>query len=74
MRIVGGVDKHPLHDGPRAIERELLRLLPLVESGGFIPTVDHRVPASVPLAHYKFYLKTKRALFRAGYREPEYEE
>jgi uroporphyrinogen decarboxylase len=74
MRIVGGVDKMPLHDGPNAIEKELLRLLPLVEAGGFIPTVDHRVPASVSLADYRFYLKTKRAMFRAGSREPQYKE
>jgi len=74
MRIVGGVDKLPLNENPKAIEKELLRLLPLVEAGGFIPTVDHRVPASVPFENYKFYLKTKRQLFRAGYREPQYKE
>ena len=74
MLIVGGVDKLPLNETPQAIEKELLRLLPLVEHGGFIPTIDHRVPASVPFENYKFYLKTKRALFRAGYREPQYAE
>jgi len=72
--IVGGVDKLPLNEGPREIERELQRLLPLVEHGGFIPTIDHRVPASVPFENYKFYIKTKRQMFRAGYREPQYEE
>ncbi|MFP4056353.1 MAG: uroporphyrinogen decarboxylase family protein [Candidatus Brocadiia bacterium] len=74
MRMVGGVDKMALGKGPQAIEAELERLLPLVEHGGFIPTVDHRVPASVPLEHYRFYIKTKRQLFRAGYREPQYAE
>lgn len=74
MRIVGGVDKLPLNESPKAIEKELLRLLPLVESGGFIPTIDHRVPASVPFENYKFYIKTKRQLFRAGHREPQYTE
>ncbi len=64
----------PLYVGPKEIEKELLRIAPVVEQGGFIPTVDHRVPASVPLANYKFYLKTKRQLFRAGYREPQYKE
>ena len=74
MRIVGGVDKLKLQEGPEAIERELLRLLPVVEQGGFIPTVDHRVPSSVPLDNYKFYIKTKRQMFKAGYREPQYTE
>jgi len=62
MRMVGGVDKMALDKGPKAIEAELGRLLPLVEHGGFIPTVDHRVPASCPLDHYTFYIKTKRQL------------
>ena len=74
MRIVGGVDKLPLNENPKAIEKELLRIAPLVDQGGFIPTVDHRVPSSVPFENYKFYLKTKRQLFKAGYREPQYKE
>ncbi len=74
LRIVGGVDKLVLQEGPAAIEKELERLLPVVEEGGFIPTVDHRVPESVPLENYKFYLKCKRQMFKAGSREPQYKE
>ena len=74
MLMVGGVDKMKLNAGPKEIEKELERLLPLVEHGGFIPTVDHRVPASVSFENYKFYIKTKRQMFCAGYREPQYKE
>jgi len=74
MRMVGGVDKMKLGAGPKQTEQELERILPVVEQGGFIPTVDHRVPASVSLANYKFYIKTKREMFKAGYREPQYKE
>ena len=74
MRMVGGVDKMKLGAGPKQIEQELERILPVVEQGGFIPTVDHRVPASVSLENYKFYIKTKREMFKAGYREPQYKE
>ena len=70
----GGVDKMPLREGPAAIERELLRLKPLVEEGGFIPHVDHRCPADVSLANYKFYLKLKREMFNAGDLTPHYKE
>ncbi len=70
----GGVDKMPLREGPKAIERELLRLKPVVDEGGFIPHVDHRVPADVPLQNYKFYLKLKRDIFNAGDLEPHYPE
>ena len=74
MLMVGGVDKMALNKGPAAIEAELARILPVVEQGGFIPTVDHRVPASVSFENYKFYVKTKRQMFRAGSREPQYTE
>jgi len=74
MRMVGGVDKMVLGKSPKEIEAELERLLPLVEHGGFIPTVDHRVPASVSFENYRFYIKTKRAMFKAGYREPQCKE
>jgi uroporphyrinogen decarboxylase len=45
-----------------AIDAELLRLKPLVEEGGYIPTVDHRVPPEVSLENYVYYLKAKRKL------------
>ena len=70
----GGVDKMPLREGPKAIEKELLRLKPLVDEGGFIPHVDHRVPADVTLKSYKFYLKLKREIFNAGDFKPHYKE
>ncbi|NOZ21645.1 MAG: hypothetical protein GXP25_11240 [Planctomycetes bacterium] len=72
--IIGGVCKMRLAEGPKVIEEELKRLEPVVREGGFIPHVDHRVPPSVSLENYKFYLKTKRAMFKAGHREPQYDE
>lgn len=71
IRLWGGVDKMVLRDSRESIERELLRLKPYVDQGGFVPGVDHRVPADVPLDYYKFYLDRKRELFRAG-GEPRY--
>jgi uroporphyrinogen decarboxylase len=71
IRIWGGVDKMKLKESKEAIDAELKRLLPCVEQGGFIPGVDHRVPADVPLSHYRHYLDRKRELFRVG-GEPKY--
>ena len=68
----GGMDKIALLKGPNAIERELLRLKPVVEEGGFIPHVDHRCPADVTLENYKAYLKLKREIFNAGDLLPHY--
>ena len=70
----GGVDKMELLKGPKEIERELLRLKPVVDEGGFIPHVDHRCPANVTLDNYKVYQKLKREIFNAGNLVPHYDE
>jgi uroporphyrinogen decarboxylase len=66
VRLWGGVDKMKLAAGRAEIDAMLESLRPLVDQGGFIPTVDHRVPATVSLDNYKHYLDRKRALLRAG--------
>ena len=70
----GGVNKRALAKGFREIDEELARLLPLVEEGGFVPHIDHRCPADVPLENYRYYLRRKREVFRAGDLLPHYEE
>jgi len=60
--LFGGVNKLALLHGKDAIDRELERLAPLVERGGYIPTVDHRVPADVPFENYLYYLKKKKEI------------
>ncbi|MCK7522265.1 MAG: hypothetical protein MZV64_33610 [Ignavibacteriales bacterium] len=47
--LLGGVDKMALIAGREAIDRELEKLHPLVERGGYLPCVDHRVPPDVTL-------------------------
>ena len=66
MRLIGGVDKHILSSTPTAIAREVERLAPLVEEGGYIPLPDHRVPPDVPLANYLFYLAEAKRVWGKG--------
>ena len=73
IRMAGGVDKMALAKSKSAIKAELERLLPLVQQGGFIPHVDHRVQADVSLDNYQYYMKLKRELFGIG-GVPEYDE
>ena len=61
--LAGGVDKIQLAKGKGEIERELERIRKTVESGGYIPHVDHRVPPDVSYENYLYYLKVKKHLF-----------
>lgn len=62
LRLKGGVAKRPLVEGRAAIDRELERLRPLLEQGGYIPHLDHLVPPDIPYDHYQYYLEKKRKL------------
>jgi len=61
--ICGGIDKRELAKDKRAIERELhAKLPPLLEEGGYIPTLDHTVPPDVPWGNFCYYQRLKRRL------------
>jgi hypothetical protein len=60
--LIGGVNKRALIAGRAAIDKEMERLAPLVEQGGFIPHVDHRCPPDVTLENYRYYLEAKKRI------------
>jgi uroporphyrinogen decarboxylase len=66
LLMMGGVDKNALRRGRDAIDRQIDRLAPLVEEGGFIPHCDHRVPPDVPLEYYLYYIERAKAVFGKG--------
>ena len=59
LRLWGGVDKRELAKGPAAIDAHLRSLAPLLEEGGFIPTVDHTVSPDVNWANFQYYVGAK---------------
>lgn len=62
LRLTGAVDKMELAKGKKAIDAHLATLVPLIEEGGFIPTVDHTVPPDVSLENFLYYFKRKEDL------------
>jgi uroporphyrinogen decarboxylase len=58
--MLGGFDKMAFLEGRDGLRREMARIAPYVREGGWIPHVDHRVPADVSLADYRYYLALKR--------------
>jgi hypothetical protein len=57
LRIWGGINKRALALGPREIDRELDRVRPLIEEGGYIPHTDHSCPPNISFANYVYYLE-----------------
>ena len=62
LLLFGGVDKVKIAQGKKTIDKEMEKLRPLVEDGGFIPCFDHRVPPDVSFANYKYYLEKKKQI------------
>jgi len=62
LRLWGGVDKRVLALGPQAIRAHLCEMIPLIEEGGFIPTVDHTVPPDISWDNFRYYMEAKMAL------------
>ena len=55
--MVGAYDKTVMHLGEQALRAEFERLLPVIRSGRFIPSVDHQTPPGVSLQQYEQYMK-----------------
>ncbi|PIU61666.1 MAG: hypothetical protein COS85_20495 [Armatimonadetes bacterium CG07_land_8_20_14_0_80_59_28] len=63
LALLGSLDKRELAKGKAEIERELLRQVPfLLETGGYIPTIDHAIPPDVSYGNFLYYLEFKRQL------------
>jgi len=57
LRLVGNIDKRALSGSKDAIRNELDSKLPfLVRDLGYIPSVDHCVPADVPFENFEYYI------------------
>jgi len=39
-------------------------MIPLIEEGGFIPTIDHLAPPDISLENFAHYMKQKEKLLR----------
>ena len=55
--MLGHCDKMVMNRGQEALRSEFERLGPLMQSGGYIPSVDHQTPPGVSLDQYRIYLR-----------------
>lgn len=57
FRLIGAFDKTIMRLGEIAMRKEFERLLPTMQQGGFIPSVDHQTPPEVSLENYRIYIR-----------------
>lgn len=57
LRLIGAIDKREIAKGPAAIDAEIERNRPVIEEGGFLPAIDHSIPADVSLDNYRYFLE-----------------
>jgi len=55
--MIGHYDKMVMNRGEAAIRGEFERLLPLMRTGRFVPSVDHQTPPGVSFQEYQVYLR-----------------
>ena len=59
LALSGGIDKRELTKDRASIRRELEAKIPMIEDGGFIPTIDHAVPPDISYDNWLYYLELK---------------
>lgn len=63
LRGIGGLDKRVFAHDRAAVDREIERLRPLVELGGYIPCPDHRMPGDNQFDLVRYYCERMHAVF-----------
>ena len=63
LAVRGGIDKFVLRKDKEAIRRELeYKMQPLMQQGGTVFGLDHRIPNGTPLENYRYYVDLGREL------------
>jgi hypothetical protein len=65
LSFIGGIDKHVLKKKQSDISNELdYKIPPMIETGGCMLGLDHRIPNGTPLENYRFYIAKVWEIFR----------
>lgn len=72
LAVRGGIDKHILREDKKAIEKELeYKMQPLMQEGGTVFGLDHRIPNGTPLENYRYYVDLGREILGLPARTPD---
>ena len=63
LAFTGGIDKHIIRRSKEEIEAELeYKVPPMIQTGGCVLALDHRIPNGTPLENYRFYIQKMWAI------------
>lgn len=62
MGMIGGLDKFALAHGREAIDKQLEKVPFMLESGRYIPGLDHGVPPDVSWDNYRYFFEKLREM------------
>jgi len=63
MVMRGGIDKHVLRKDKNSIRQELeCKLQSMMQEGGVVFGLDHRIPNGTPIENYRYYVDTAREI------------
>lgn len=63
LRGVGGMDKRVFAQDRAAVDKEIERLRPIVDMGGYIPCPDHRIAPDAKWENVQYYCEKFRKVF-----------
>jgi uroporphyrinogen decarboxylase len=55
LGIMGGIDKIEIAKGREAIDRELIRILPMLSQNGYFAMLDHLIHPEISWEDFKYY-------------------
>ena len=64
LLVIGGIDKREIAKGPEAIHAEIESRRPMIDEGGFLPSIDHSVPADISFDNYRYYVDAMKKALR----------
>jgi len=58
IRLIGGIDKRRIAQGPQAIRRMFRQTVrPLLSEGGYLPAIDHSVSSDISWDNYRVFVE-----------------
>ncbi|MCD6322241.1 MAG: hypothetical protein J7L77_04375 [Clostridiales bacterium] len=63
LSLKGGINKYVIKTGKDAIRKELeYKMQPLMQKGGIVFGLDHRIPNGTPIENYRYYVELGREI------------